>query len=266
MGTDASGRVFRQAEVDSTNERALAALRSGEARHGDWHVARSQRAGRGRRGARWSDEPGLGLYATRVVRADAAVPPPVLTMAAGLAVLELVRGLGLERAHLKWPNDVLVGAAKLAGILVEAEGLDPGPAGYAVGIGLNVGQRAFPPDLVRDRPVTSLALEGLEVSPEAAFEGLRSAVGGRLDPLLDGAPDRLEALERDYVDATGLLGRRVTIARGRQAVEGVLRDLSLASGLHLETASGPEIVLLEHVTRLAALEGPEPGSGTGGAQ
>ena len=116
-------RVLHHGLVDSTNERALAAVAAGRAQHGDLHVARGQSAGRGRRGSTWVSSDDAGLYASLVLLpAPPAPPPPAVTMLAGLALLDAVHDLGLSRARLKWPNDVMIGERKLAGVLVESRG------------------------------------------------------------------------------------------------------------------------------------------------
>ena len=112
---------------DSTNDEALALARRG-ARHGTIVVARAQRAGRGRDGRSWASPPGMGLYFSAVLRpqlALAQVPP--LTLAIGIAVVDAARSCGAP-AQLKWPNDVLVHARKLAGVLVEAHSQEIGRA------------------------------------------------------------------------------------------------------------------------------------------
>jgi BirA family biotin operon repressor/biotin-[acetyl-CoA-carboxylase] ligase len=109
------------------------------------HVATGQTAGRGRLGRRWESASGAGLFLSLVLLPSeaphpaaltpphpAALTPPhpaALTMSAGLALLAAVHALGLAAAELDWPNDLVVplraARAKLAGILVEARGLDP---------------------------------------------------------------------------------------------------------------------------------------------
>ena len=119
-------RVLRHGVVDSTSERAFAAIEDGSARHGDVHVAEAQTRGRGRLGRSWASAPGEGLYLSTVLLPG---PPPLsptaLTMATGLAVHDAVRGLGVDAVRLDWPNDVVVDDAKLCGILVESRGLTP---------------------------------------------------------------------------------------------------------------------------------------------
>jgi len=174
---------FRRIEhdvVDSTNERAFAALADGSALHGDAHCARQQLVGRGRRGARWASERDVGVYVSVVLTPSAPLHPAALTMAGGLAVFDLARELGVAGARLKWPNDLVVDGegldaelgAKLAGVLVETRGLDPERPHYVLGVGVNVRQREFAPELVAERAVTSLLLCGVDVEVLDARERL----------------------------------------------------------------------------------------------
>ena len=244
-------RSIRHDVVDSTSERAFAALAAGEACDGDVHVAVAQTAGRGRRGARWESVAGEGLYASVVLLPPPPAPPaPAVTMMAGLAVLDAVRALGLEGARLKWPNDVLVGDAKLAGILVETRGLDPAAPHFVVGIGVNVRQRAFPPELTRERKVTSLALCDVRTGPDELLARLLQALPQRWRV----ARERPDALAVDYLDAAGLADRRVRVSLPEGPVVGRLVGLEPGRGLTLESAEGARrLVPIEHVRALEAL-------------
>lgn len=235
--------------VDSTSERAFAALAAGVARHGDVHIAREQTAGRGRRGASWASARDAGLYMSVVLRPARPANPAALTIGAGLAVLEAVRDAGARDARLKWPNDVLVDGAKLAGILVETRGLDPAAPHYVVGIGINVRQREFPPELLAQRAVTSLALCGLDCTVSRARELLLERLAGRLEQALDEAP----RLCGDYVAATELGGRLLELECGDERVSGVFAELTLR-GLVVRTGAGVERrCALEHLRAVRAV-------------
>ena len=253
-------RIVRHGEVDSTSARAFAALADGTGRHGDVHVAEAQSAGRGRRGRAWASPRGEGLYLSVLWRPATLPHPAALTMGAGLAVLETVRALGVRAARLKWPNDVLVAgtdaarAAKLAGILVESRGLDPAHPHAVVGIGLNVRQLAFPPELEAERPVTSLARLGLDCTPEEVLVVLLA----RLAPRLDEACERPAATASAYGNALGLASEVVRVVHGRGETTGRLVALGL-DGIELETADGRVRLPLEHVQALeAASLAPRP--------
>lgn len=124
-------RLQHHGEVDSTNDMAAGC--------GVWEAVRAdrQRAGRGRHQRSWQSGPG-GLWISAVVpigaleRGWAALP-----LAAGLAVCETIEGLGVTGLRLRWPNDVLMGRRKLAGLLVDRFREDRA----VVGVGINVENR-----------------------------------------------------------------------------------------------------------------------------
>ena len=152
-------------ETDSTNDLAARAGDDGLP-EGLAIFAESQRAGRGRLGRQWTSTPHQALLLSVLLR-PAAVPVarwPELTFCAALAVAETAEQLTGERARIKWPNDVLLGGRKIAGILLEAHHRQT-PGFVVVGIGVNVRQQPddFAPEL-RDR-AGSLAMASSDASP-----------------------------------------------------------------------------------------------------
>jgi BirA family transcriptional regulator, biotin operon repressor / biotin---[acetyl-CoA-carboxylase] ligase len=251
-------RILRHELVDSTSERAFAELAAGRARDGELHVARGQSAGRGRRGRSWVSATDEGLYASLVLLPP---PPPLspvaLTLAGGLAVLDCARALfaGARCAdpglRLDWPNDLLAGDAKLAGVLVETRGLDPARPHYVVGLGLNVRQRSFPPALLSERAVTSLALCGLELSVERALQELCRSLPARFDEARGADP----RLARDWLAATGLADVEVLVEAAGARHAGRLAAFDLEA-LELESPRGREHFPLELVQALSRILGP----------
>ena len=123
-------------ETGSTNADIAARLRAGQlAPEGHWLVANRQSAGRGRQGREWCDGAGNFMGSTVVHQRFGDPPPGTLALLAGLAVHEAVipHLPPPHRASLKWPNDVMVNSAKLAGILLEREG-----EAVIIGIGVNL--------------------------------------------------------------------------------------------------------------------------------
>jgi BirA family biotin operon repressor/biotin-[acetyl-CoA-carboxylase] ligase len=229
-------RLIRHGDVDSTSERAFAAIAAGTAAHGDVHVATAQTRGRGRLGRSWSSPPDEGLYLSLVLLPPPPPPSPAaLTIAAGLAALDAATALGVRGARLDWPNDVVVGSAKLAGVLVETRGLDPRAPHYVVGVGMNVRQRTFPPELLAEREVASLATLGLDATVDQALAALLESLPRRLDRV---AEDEL-SLAAEFLRATGLFGARVRVRVGDAEHVGVLEGLSIADGLRLGNARFP---------------------------
>jgi len=155
-------------------------------------IADAQTAGRGRRGRTWFSPAGSGLYVSVIVAPSSSAADPerattLLTLATGVALAEGVeRATGLAPA-IKWPNDLLVGRRKVAGILAEAFG-----DAVVLGYGINVGPMAYPPEL-RDR-ATSLETElGREIDRAVVTVETLAAlavrytdlVAGRFDAILD---------------------------------------------------------------------------------
>jgi BirA family biotin operon repressor/biotin-[acetyl-CoA-carboxylase] ligase len=247
-------RLHFRERVDSTSERAFAASSAGIAQHGDVFVAREQTAGRGRRGASWHSGPDGGLYVSVVLLPGAPpLPPAALSIAAGLATLETVHELGLARARLKWPNDVVVDRdggefAKLAGVLVETRGLDPAAPHYVVGVGLNVEQAAFPAELTASRAVTSLRLEGSVATLENAQERLIARLAQGLER------DRLttDALAGPFLDAARLRDVEVEVET-ETTLRGRVLGLSLERGLELSVAGRRAFIALEHLRQVRPL-------------
>jgi BirA family biotin operon repressor/biotin-[acetyl-CoA-carboxylase] ligase len=125
-------------EIDSTStwlrQRALEGAPSGSV-----CVAEIQSAGRGRRNRRWVSPFAASLYLSLLWRsASGAAELGGLSLAAGVAIVRSLRRFGIDTAGLKWPNDILVDGAKLAGILIDVIGESTGPCSVIIGIGINV--------------------------------------------------------------------------------------------------------------------------------
>jgi len=153
------GRVRYFAEVDSTNDEALALAAAG-APDGTAVLAGLQRAGRGRRGRTWFSPPEAGVYLSVVVRpCDWPAGVALVTLGAGVAAARAIgHACGLP-VELKWPNDLVVGHAwrKLGGILSEAVSGTGSVDAVVIGVGINLQPAAYPQEL-RDR-ATSVETE-----------------------------------------------------------------------------------------------------------
>ena len=189
-----AGRVRHCPRVGSTNDVA-AELAAAGAPHGTVVVADEQTAGRGRHGNRWFSPPGSGLYVSVLLRTDT---PPVLTLAAGVAAAEaLARTAGLD-VLLDWPNDVVVdtadGRRKVAGILAEASTAGDRVDRVVVGLGVNLRDGAWPPD-VASRAASVEGLTGRPVDAAALLVELLAALAARCAEVESG---RVAALLRRW--------------------------------------------------------------------
>ncbi len=216
----------------STNDTAKALAADGAA-HGTTVCALRQTAGRGRLGRSWISPPG-NLHVSFVLRYDfGPARQAELGFVAALAAADLVDGNLPPGAgtRLKWPNDVLVGDAKIAGILLEADAA-MAHAWLVLGIGINLAHA--PADL--PYPVTSLAALGASVpTPQAALDQLLDAFAARLAAWeSEGfAPVRAAWLQRGPAPGTPL-----RVATGAAARDGEFLDLAEDGALVLWTADG----------------------------
>lgn len=214
--------------LTSTNDRLRELGREGAAT-GFAVVAEEQTHGRGSGGRRWVSRPGEGLWMSVLLR-PGEVPPGVVTLGAGVAVM-LGVWLAVEvPTELQWPNDVMVGRSKLCGILAEAL---PGGA-IALGVGVNVhrapsmdeiGREAIFLDLLVGLPVNRCHLAaGILCAIERAF---REVAGGRAETLLD-----------TWRRHSNHLGERVRITMGAEEAVGVATDIDSTGALLLRGDDG----------------------------
>lgn len=192
----------------STNADLAAAAVAG-APEGSIHTTDHQIAGRGRMGRTWEAPAGSGLVVSILLR-PTSVPAARwvwLPLLAGLAVDATVNGLGVD-AGLKWPNDVLVGDRKIAGILIERVDTPSGPAAV-VGVGLNVSLRA---DELPVDTATSLALEGAtETDRTIVLRSLLRNIESLYASWLASEGDPAAGIRESYVRRCATIGQRVRV-------------------------------------------------------
>ncbi len=156
-GTPFARRIYHFFKIDSTNTVAMRLAEQGEP-HGTLVLAEEQTGGRGRAGRSWASEKSAGIYCTLLLRPSLSpAHAPLLTLVAGLAARDAAAE-ELDRApDIRWPNDLLVGGRKFAGILTEMHA-EPDRIHYAVvGIGINVNQSKMPAELAEI--ATSIKIE-----------------------------------------------------------------------------------------------------------
>ena len=142
-------------EVISTNTYLMQAAAKG-APHVSCTVAHIQTNGRGRRGRTWVSHLGASLTFSLLWRFDCgAAALSGLSLAIGVALMRALNELGVEKAQLKWPNDVLVDNKKLAGILIDLQGDLDGPSAAVIGVGINFN---LPENIIKriDQPVIDI--------------------------------------------------------------------------------------------------------------
>jgi BirA family biotin operon repressor/biotin-[acetyl-CoA-carboxylase] ligase len=201
-------------------------------------AAEEQTAGRGRRGRRWHSARGAGLTFSlgRRIRRPAR-ELAALSLVAGVAAARALRALGVRKAALKWPNDLVVEGAKLGGILVEARtaGGRGRDGSYAV-IGLGINCRRTPGLAARLGRQVAFLDDFVDLSRTKVLQDIGSALTAALDAFEAGGLDALRA-EWEAMDAHAGQRLRVRLADGR-IVTGVARGLAQDGALRLATRSG----------------------------
>ena len=221
--------------IGSTNDEAYDLALNGAA-EGTLVIAEEQLKGRGRLGRSWASERSSGIYASLVLR-----PPlqpkeaPVLNLAAAVAVSQAIQQTTILVPDIKWPNDILVNGRKCCGILTEMNADHEKVLFVILGIGINVSQTRFPPELL-DR-ASSLELEAKrEISRidlvVAVLEHLESIYLGMLHE------GRSWIVEQWNQHSSFAWGKKVSVECGNRRISGITNGLGEDGTLRVRMASG----------------------------
>jgi BirA family biotin operon repressor/biotin-[acetyl-CoA-carboxylase] ligase len=203
-------------------------------------AAREQTAGRGRQDRKWLSAPGQNLCFSLFIQTDAEpMATPSLTMAAALAVTEMLAAKGINAAP-KWPNDVLVGGKKICGILSErVERPEVPKTGIIIGIGLNVNMTTEEAQAI-DRPATSMLIESGRAADivqtlEALFQPLDHWIG-------EWETGGFSNLREIWTEQAGPIGKPLAVHDGGIKKSGTLAGFGHHGELLLETRNGIETI------------------------
>ena len=210
-------------ELGSTSTECAERARAGEA-GGLAVLALRQTAGRGSRGRLWQAPEGNLNLSVLLRPQRLAAEAGMFALLAGIAVAEALQALTGLTVMLKWPNDVLLGQAKLAGILIDAVSAGPGLDWLVIGIGINL--REAP--RIEGRRTTSLGEQGVELAPRIAA----NAVLERLDYWQDASP---EAIRNAWLSRAHAIGTPLAIHAAGRLLQGSFAGLSPAGELLLQT-------------------------------
>jgi BirA family biotin operon repressor/biotin-[acetyl-CoA-carboxylase] ligase len=259
-GWTAAGSLEVLFEVDSTNEYLYAAPAPppGEPR---LVFAELQRAGRGRRGRSWLAPFGSGLtFSIGWTFAEMPADLSALSLAMGVQVVLGLRHLGLRRAGIKWPNDIVVGRRKLGGLLTQLRSEAGGPAYVVIGLGLNL-----------ELPQVDRA--AIETPGTAPVCDLREALGGivpgrnrtaasvaaaMLEGLAQFATAGFAPFAADWKSLDALRDQPVRILQGETVIEGTARGVAADGALRVEHAGRIEKFFSGDVSVRAAMSAESP--------
>ena len=227
--------IQRFDSLPSTNSEAARQAALG-AREGLCVVAAEQTAGRGRLQRQWLSPRGAGLYFSIVLRPQIEQRYwPLITLAASLSVREaLLQSCNLQ-TDIKWPNDILANERKLCGILAETIETETGRA-VVVGIGINLTENAFPPELSEVATSVETA-HGAPVNLEVVLKALTKSLAQNYQKLQE--PDGPSTIVRDWSASSSYShGKRVRIVEADTNFEGITRGLESDGALRVETDDG----------------------------
>lgn len=222
--------------IDSTNAEAIRLL-SSDRQAPFLLLAERQTAGRGRRGRKWISPFGENIYYSLVLRIEGGMRQlEGLSLVVGLAVMHALREMGITRAGLKWPNDILVGQRKLAGILLELVG-DPADVCHVViGIGINVNMQSAEEI---DQQWTSMRMEsGLAVDRNALVLLLNNKLHSYL---ARHQHEGFAAIQEEWEHNHLWQACPVTLIAGATQVDGVVLGIDRRGALRLQVGDDERI-------------------------
>lgn len=224
--------------LESTNAALLARtdLAPGQA---DVLLAEYQTAGRGRRGRAWLAPPG-GAICLTLAWSFREVPRDLgaLALAVGVCVLRALRRRVEEPIALKWPNDLMLGDRKLAGILIEMRAESGGPTYVVIGIGINValGAAVLERIAAAGTRATDLKSAGADPAPRNAI--VAELIGEMVPGLAVFEREGLRPFVEEWKAADALRGRAVRVQAGEMSARGIARGIDIGGALLVETPQG----------------------------
>ncbi|MBX2806333.1 MAG: biotin--[acetyl-CoA-carboxylase] ligase [Hyphomicrobiales bacterium] len=226
-------------KISSTNAEALRLAQGGEL-SGLWLQAGSQIGGKGRTGRQWRSPSG-NLYASLLLHPAVPIARALqLSLLAGIAAHDAIMGLaaGAGKApdlRLKWPNDILLGGAKIGGVLLETAA-QPGGEMPAIIIGTGINLVSAPDEL--DRPVTSLAANGVSVTPAKAMSALAWATAEWLS--LWNCGRAFDNIRSAWLERSQPVGGAISVHIGEDRLSGRFLGIDELGALRMSLASGEE--------------------------
>lgn len=239
-------KVYTFQTIDSTNNCARA-LAGCWAEEGTVVIAEEQTAGKGRLGRTWLATPGENLTFSIILRPSLpSEEMNLLPLLVAVGVARAVESVISMNVQCKWPNDLLLDGKKFAGVLMEGVLSNNAVDYVVVGIGINVNQTLFPPELAER--ATSLRLAtGASINRDTLFRAILHSLETEYDSL--SASGFHEVLPR-WLSYAPIVGRQVTISQDGSILAGTVRGISKHGGLIVETNGEERVVFAGDVTIL----------------
>ncbi len=219
--------------VDSTNDSLMRQSTIGPSA-GYACLAEQQTAGKGRRGRSWVSPFGRNIYLSVCWGFESVAALEGLSLAVGVALARALSAVGVEGVALKWPNDILCGSQKLAGVLIEVSGDLAGSCQVVVGLGVNVSMPAAAAEAI-EQPWIDVAslVEGV------SRNHLAGAILSELLLLLEGYGEHgFSAYRQEWQSLDAYYGQRVELHTATRSYSGIARGVDDSAALLLELESG----------------------------
>ncbi len=238
--------------VDSTNRIALEMASQGLP---EGIVILAQEKGKGRLGREWFSPEGKNLYFSLLLRPYQPVRDfPLFSLATSVALVEAIQRVTGLAVQIKWPNDLVLGEKKLAGILLESEvrGEQAPPLVVGIGVNVNIQLEEFPPELQKTATSLQSAL-GQTIDRADLLIEIFNALAEQYSLLAD----QKELLIQKVRQLCQTLGKRVRIETARQEFEGWAEDLQEDGALLIRMGDGKQRrILVGDVTHLREVKDP----------
>ena len=233
-------------ELPSTNDWAIELLAKTNPTEGTVISTDFQTRGKGQIGRSWHSSPGQNLLFSTILRPIwlPITHPYILNMAMALSLHDAILSFGFEHLSLKWPNDLYLGNQKLAGMLVQLQWEGKGIKSAVVGIGLNVDEDRFPPELQNP---TSLRMSAPSSTPGTSqiLERILRKMEQRYTQLY---LKQYDVILRDYTQSLYLRGQEVVYTNLKTEVEfvGIIHHVGMDGRIHIQDTTTDEILVFEH--------------------
>ncbi|SFV32147.1 biotin--[acetyl-CoA-carboxylase] ligase [Thermoflavifilum thermophilum] len=227
--------LIRLDEVDSTNNYAMARIQHGGLPEGTVIQALQQHAGRGQRNKGWISEPRANLLVSIILKPAVIShqPPFLLSMAVAAGLREAVARICQQDFYIKWTNDLYWNDRKAGGILIENTWKGQYWQYAVVGIGLNVNQKQFPPEL--PNPVSLTQITGKEYELQDVLQEVYDQIMKRYRDLQGG---KTQELVQEYHQWLYRKDREAWYESDGQRFRGIIREVQPDGHLIMDTAEG----------------------------
>ncbi len=219
-------------QLDSTSNYIAKAIESRQYAEGTVILAHFQHQGRGQRGSNWQSNAGENITFSFGVNSDflALHTQFLLAKAISIAIVDFLKSIIGREVYIKWPNDILAGDAKIAGLLIETVGHNPRYS--IVGIGLNVNQLHF----AAPYKATSIRQElGAEVNIQVVLNQLLGYINQRMDALIGGFELLIDA---DYMTALHGNGRWINVVADEIEFAAMITQVDNSGVIYMKNKAG----------------------------